>query len=425
MLEQKKTRQVFPKSKEEWLSYVGSCHPLSIDLGIERVKCVAARLDLLRFSCPVIMVAGTNGKGSCVELMKAILMAAGLRVATYMSPHLLHYNERIRIDNETVSDTELCDAFESIERVRDDITLTFFEFGTLAALWLFKRSQLDAIILEVGLGGRLDAVNCIDADVAVISTVDLDHMDWLGHTRECIAREKAGIMRTNKPCVFGDCSLPQSIDEQAALLGSPLYIQGQAFTYRKDHCVWSWQSQQQTLSNLPLPRIKLQNAATALQAIELLSGHFCISRTAIEEGLRQVYLPGRFQVIERNGIRVILDVAHNPAGGRYLARRFATEPKIGRVYAIVGMLADKDIKNTVAPLTDLIDDWYLADLCCPRGAAASQLRQYLLEIVPESCVTTFSSPIIAYQQACHTAKKGDSLLVFGSFHTVAEVLNAV
>jgi dihydrofolate synthase/folylpolyglutamate synthase len=425
MLEHKTTFSVSPKSKEEWLAHAENCHPITIDLGIERVKLVATRLGILHFNCPVITVAGTNGKGSCVELTKAILMAAGYRVATYTSPHLLHYNERIRIADELVSDAALCDAFASIEKVRGDVSLTYFEFGTLAALWLFKQVPLDAIILEVGLGGRLDAVNCVDADVAVISMVDLDHMDYLGNTREHIAREKAGIMRPNKPCVFGDFSLPHAVYEQAALLNSALSVQGRTFTYKKGNFSWSWRSQQQTLADLPLPRVDLQNAATVLQVIELLAGQFCISRTAIENGLKQVFVPGRFQIIEKNSTRIILDVAHNPAGGRCLARRFAKEPDTGETYAIVGMLADKDIRNTLAPLVDYIDHWYLVDLEGPRGATRDRLYQCLVEIAPRSCVSMFSSPVVAYRKACQIVKKGDYLLVFGSFHTVAAVLAEV
>jgi len=415
--------RLLPDSKEKWLAYVDTCHPKKIDLGIARVKRVATRLGVLNFSCPVITIAGTNGKGSCVELIKAILVAARYRVGTYTSPHLLDYNERIQIEGAPVSDAALCEAFEQIENVRNDITLTYFEFGTLAALWLFKKTQLDAIILEVGLGGRLDAVNCVDADIAVISTVDFDHMDWLGNTRELIAKEKAGIMRPNKPCVFGDHVLPHAIYTQAARLNSVLYLQGQTFTYKKKRYSWSWQNQQHTLNHLPLPSIDLQNAATVLQVIELLSKQFIIPRTAIDNGLKQVFLPGRFQIIQTKSTRIILDVAHNPAGGRCLARRL--EPTTGASYAIVGMLADKDISNTLLPLVAHIDYWYLANIESPRAATAEQLNQCLLSIAPTASVLTFSSPIMAYRKACQMAKTGDRLLVFGSFHTVGPVLQEI
>jgi dihydrofolate synthase/folylpolyglutamate synthase len=416
----------FLRSKEEWLRYLETCHPNAIDLGLDRVKRVAERLDILPFDCPVITVAGTNGKGSCVALTQAILAAAGYRVGVYTSPHLLDYNERIQIAEAFVSDSALCAAFHQIETVRKEISLTYFEFGTLAALLLFKQAQLDAIILEVGLGGRLDAVNCVDTDMAVISMVDLDHQAWLGHTRECIAQEKAGIMRPNKPCVFGDFTLSDSVYDQAVLVGSPLYFQGQHFDYKKQALTWSWQSKQQTLIDLPLPRIDLQNAATVLQVIELLADRFSITRSSLEKGLKQVFVRGRFHVLKKGGTQLILDVAHNPAGGRCLAKRLANEPYHGKTHAVVGMLVDKDITNTLAPLVSQIDQWYLSDLEGPRGATAAQLQQGLLASQQHHrtlpVFTPFASPAQAIQQACQAAQKGDRVLVFGSFHTVALAL---
>ena len=408
-------------SKEDWLSYLETHHPISIDLGLERINIVAARLDVLNFDCPIITVAGTNGKGSCVALTRAILAAAGYRVGTYTSPHLLDFNERIQIAGESVSDNALCEAFKRIAEACAEISLTYFEFGTLAALLLFKQAQLDAIILEVGLGGRLDAVNCVDADISVISMVDLDHMEWLGHTRELIAKEKAGIMRPNKPCVFGDFSLPASVYEHAKLENVFLYNQGQQFDYKKQGSSWSWQSQQQTFTNLPLPKIDLQNAATVLQTIELLSNKFSIRLEAIEEGLKQVFIPGRFQVIEQDNLQFILDVAHNPAGGRCLAKRLAQESCAGKTHAIVGMLADKDISNTLAPLISQIDQFYLANLEVSRAATAAQLNQHLMQLNAKVSAQNFSSPAIALQEACKVARKGDRVLVFGSFHTVSLV----
>lgn len=423
------------KTKEEWLSYLETCHPKAIELGLDRIKQVYEHCETsanttenssatIPFNCPVITIAGTNGKGSCVALTQAILTAAGYRVGAYTSPHLLDYNERIQIAGELVRDSTLCETFSHIEKVRDGIPLTYFEFTTLAAFLLFKAAQLDLLILEVGVGGRLDAVNCVNADIAVISMVDLDHTEWLGHTREQIAKEKAGIMRPNKPCVFGDFTLPTSVYEQAALLNTPLYLQGQHFDYKKQRAMWSWQSQQQTLMNLPLPRIDLQNAATVLQVIELLTDSFSISRSSIEEGLKQVFLPGRFQMLEKESTQLILDVAHNPAGGSCLAKRLAKEFCSGKTYAVVGMLADKDITNTLAPLVSQIDVWYLANLEVPRGAAAEQLGSCLLGLHPAATMFKFSSPTRAVQQAYKTAQKGDRVIVFGSFHTVSVVLKS-
>ncbi|WP_218814885.1 bifunctional tetrahydrofolate synthase/dihydrofolate synthase [Rickettsiella endosymbiont of Dermanyssus gallinae] len=408
-------------TKEDWLNYLETAHPITIDLGLERIKIVAARLEVLDFDCPVITVAGTNGKGSCVALTQAVLAAAGYRVGTYTSPHLLDYNERIQIAGEPVSDSALCEAFNCIDKARAAVSLTYFEFGTLAALLLFKQAQLDAIILEVGLGGRLDAVNCVDADISVISMVDLDHMEWLGDTRELIAKEKAGIMRPNKPCVMGDFSLPAAVYEHAVLENVFLYNQGQQFDYKKQISSWSWQSQRQTLSDLPLPKIDLQNAATVLQVIELLSKQLSIRLEAIEEGLKQVFIPGRFQVVEQGCLQFILDVAHNPAGGRCLAKRLAQEACAGKTHAVVGMLVDKDISNTLAPLTAQIDQFYLADLDVARGATAVQLNQHLMRLNTKAPARTFSSPVIAVQEACKVASKGDRVLIFGSFHTVGLV----
>lgn len=413
------------RSKAEWLSYLETCHPKFIDLGLDRIKVVAKQLDVLNFDCPIITIAGTNGKGSCVALIQTILKVAGYRVGSYTSPHLLDFNERIQIANTFVSDAALCTVFEQIEKGRRKCSLTYFEFTTLAALCLFKQAKLDAIILEVGLGGRLDAVNCVDADISVISTIDLDHMDWLGDTRECIGQEKAGIMRPNKPCVFGDFLLPASVSRQATLCNTPLYFQGQEFKYKKQGSVWSWKSQQQTFDDLPLPRIDLQNAATVLQVIELLSEHFIITRTSIEEGLKKVFIPGRFQIIEKNTTQLILDVAHNPAGAKCLAKRLANEPCTGKTHAVVGMLADKDKLNTLSALVAQIDYWYLTDLKVPRGATAQQLDQCLMSLNQSSPVFKFSSPTLAVQQACKRAQKNDRVLVFGSFHTVAFVLNDI
>ena len=407
---------------QDWLAYLETCHRKSIDLGLDRITQVAKRLDVLTFACPVITVAGTNGKGSNVALTAAILTAAGYRVATYTSPHLIHYNERIQIAGQCVSDQALCHAFTQIESLRANVSLTYFEFTTLAELWLFKQqSHLDAIILEVGLGGRLDAVNCVDADLAIISMIDLDHMEYLGDTREAIAKEKAGILRRYKPCVCGDFAIPQSILEHAQSLASPLYRQGFEFDYKIQGSSWSWQSQHHSLIDLPLPRIDLQNAATVLQAIELLSDRFSITSAAIKEGLKRVFLPGRFQCIEKNSRRIIIDVAHNPAGGRCLAKRLLHSVCAGKIHALVGMLADKDIVNTLRPLLSQVDYWYVSDLTVPRGASAQHLKQVLMSLQGMPVILEFSRPDLAFQHAYQSLQKNDSLLVFGSFHTAAAI----
>ncbi|WP_342219427.1 bifunctional tetrahydrofolate synthase/dihydrofolate synthase [Rickettsiella endosymbiont of Miltochrista miniata] len=409
------------RTLSDWLAYIDTCHPSSIDLGLERISQVAERLQVLHFNCPVVTVAGTNGKGSNVALTAAILTAAGYRVGTYTSPHLIRYQERIQIAGHCISDQDLCRAFLDIEKNRADISLTYFEIGTLAALWTFKHAALDAIILEIGLGGRLDAVNCVDADLAIISMIDLDHMDWLGDTREKIGFEKAGIMRPNRPCVCGDFAPPQSLLNTAQSLASPLYRQGIEFDYKMQGQSWSWTSQQLTLRDLPLPNIDLQNAATVLQAIELLGDHFIITPLAIQEGLKRVFIPGRFHLIEKNARQIIIDVAHNPAGGECLSKRLANTPCLGNTYAVAGMLADKDIINTLRPLRHHVDHWTVCDLAEPRGAKATQLKQALLDLEVSQSILEFSSPDLAFQYAYRQLQKNDRLLVFGSFHTAAAI----
>lgn len=409
------------RTLSDWLTYIETCHTNSIELGLERISQVAQHLSIVNFNCPVVTVAGTNGKGSNVALLAAILSAAGYRVGTYTSPHLLRYQERIQIAGHCISDQDLCQAFQQIEKSRADIPLTYFEFGTLAALWTFKQAALDVIVLEIGLGGRLDAVNCIDADLSIISMIDLDHMDWLGDTREKIGFEKAGVMRPNRPCVCGDFAPPQSILNTAQSLTCPLYRQGIDFDYKMQSQSWSWNSQQLLLNELPLPNIELQNAATVLQAIELLGDHFIITPLAIKEGLKQVFVPGRFHLIEKNARQIIIDVAHNPAGGACLSKRLANTPCLGITHAVVGMLADKDILNTLRPLKHHVDHWYVCDLVEARGEKATKLTQFLSELEVKQSILEFSLPSLAFQHAYRKLKKNDRLLVFGSFHTAAAI----
>jgi dihydrofolate synthase/folylpolyglutamate synthase len=409
------------RSLSDWLAYIETLYPNRIELGLKRITQVAQRLQVVNFNCPVVMVAGTNGKGSTVALTAAILSAAGYRVGTYTSPHLIRYQERIQISGHCISEQDLCRAFMQIEKNRADISLTYFEFGTLAALWYFKQAALDTIILEIGLGGRLDAVNCVDADLSIISMIDIDHTDWLGDTREKIGLEKAAIMRPNRSCVCGDFSPPESILHTAKTLACPLYRQGIEFDYKMQGQSWSWNSEQLSLQDLPLPNIDLQNAATVLQAVELLGDHFIITPLAIQEGLKQVFVPGRFHLIEKNARQIIIDVAHNPAGGECLSKRLANTPCLGSTYALAGMLTDKDILNTLRPLKHHVDHWYLCDLAEQRSAKAAQLKQSLLDLEVSQTILEFSSPELAFQRALSQLKKNDRLLVFGSFHTAAAI----
>ena len=410
---------------DSWLSYIEQLHPKTIDLGLERVETVAKHLNLLTTNCPVITVAGTNGKGSCVATLSAILSAEGYRVGAYFSPHLERYNERIQIAGEPVSDEVLCTAFTAIDLARQAISLTYFEWGTLAALWLFKQAKLDVLVLEVGLGGRLDAVNIINPDISVITTIDLDHTEWLGCDRESIAKEKVGIFRAGKPAVCGDVNPPQSIVQKAKELAIPLYCQGIDFGYHIEGENWRlWGIENLKNVLLPMPRLLPQNVATALMAVTLLKEKLPISIEAISKGLINAFLPGRFQVLKQDP-RVILDVAHNPEGCRKLAERLKAEEQVaGKTYAVIGMLADKDHEKSLKPLLPCIDKWYVGSLYGERGLAADKLAKILYGI-GVSAVGEFTTVFEAYQSALNQATVHDRIVVFGSFFTVSQILSLV
>ncbi|SQI41762.1 Bifunctional protein folC [Leminorella richardii] len=400
-----------------WLYYLERLHSQAIELGLERVRAVAASLDLLHPAPFIFTVAGTNGKGTTCRTLEAILMAQGLRVGVYSSPHLVRYTERVRIQGVELAESEHSQAFSRIEQGRGSTSLTYFEFGTLSALDLFKRAGLDAVILEVGLGGRLDATNIVDPNVAVVTSIALDHTDWLGADREAIGREKAGIFRADKPAVVGEPDMPSSIADVAAETRATLYRRGVDWSFDEPReGVWRWQSKDIELDNLPEPLVPLPNAATALAAL-CYSG-LNVEPDAIRQGLTQASLPGRFQTIGEKPLR-ILDVAHNPHAAAYLAQRLSSLPKSGgRVYAVVGMLADKDIAGTLACLKPQVDIWYCAPLEGPRGAKAELLAEHL----PGARI--FTDVAQAWQQALKDARPEDTIVVCGSFHTVAHVMEA-
>jgi dihydrofolate synthase/folylpolyglutamate synthase len=404
-----------------WLQYLEKSHPKSIDLGLERVQTVAKYLGPLNFTCPVITTAGTNGKGSCVATLEAIFSTQGYRTGAYFSPHLQQYNERVRLDGNKVSDEALCDAFTAIDAARRGISLSYFEWGTLAALWLLQRAQPDIVILEVGLGGRLDAVNIIDSDVAVITTIDLDHTEWLGPDREAIGREKAGIFRVEKPIVCGDLNPPQSIIERALALKAPLYRQGIDFSYEIVGQQWRFCRGKYRSSLLPMPHFILQNVAAALMTIDLLKTKMPVSVKSIKEGLNKAFLPGRLQVFLEKPL-VILDVAHNPQGCRKLYEKMTTLPVTGKTYAVTGMLKDKDHKQNLTPLLPIIDAWYVAALPGERGFSAQQMEKTLSHL-GASIINVFDSVITAYKTALNHAKSNDRIIVFGSFRAVGPVLS--
>lgn len=408
---------------DDWLDWQTALHPREIELGLHRCRQVAERLAILNPPFPVITVAGTNGKGSSVALLDAILSTAGYRTGRYTSPHLLRYNERICIANQMVSDEQLCEAFNAIEEVREDISLTFFEFSTLAAMWIFQRQSIEVAILEVGLGGRLDAVNIFDASVALVTSISLDHMDFLGNDRESIGFEKAGIFRTQCPAVCSDANPPRRLLAYAEQLQTPLYCQYRDFNYHKvDATHWVWQCQHQQYTHLPWPQLpgtfQLQNAAGVLMALTL--SPFSIPEAAIHQGLKRVHLAGRFQIIP-NRIRCILDVAHNAAGVAVLSSTLQDYPCLGRRHAVVGILKDKDIAGMLSLIKPHIDHWHIAPLNAARSSHADDLSLGLTTLGVMS-IHRYASIAAAYTSAMSQAQAGDDVIVFGSFYTIAEVL---
>ncbi|WP_413495475.1 bifunctional tetrahydrofolate synthase/dihydrofolate synthase [Morganella psychrotolerans] len=408
-----------------WLSYLGDLHSQVIDMGLERVGAVADIMNL-RYPAPkVITVSGTNGKGTTCHTLESIFLAAGLRVGVYSSPHLINYTERVRIQGENPSEADFCRVFADIDAQRGDITLTYFEAGTLAALQLFREANLDVVILEVGLGGRLDATNIVDSHITAITSIALDHTDWLGADREHIAREKAGIFRPHCVAVIGEPDAPYTIADVANKLETSMFCRADDWSYIEQGDHWTWQCEDETLTNLPLPNVPLANAATALAVIHNLrqvkdkTGR-AISREAIDAGLRQAQLPGRFQIVSQHPLTV-LDVAHNPHAAGYLVSKLAQLPRTAhtRVRAVVGMLGDKDIKGTLTVLSEQVTDWYFAPLTELRGAPAEQLAEH----IPGAQL--FAGVESAWAQAHLDADAGDIIVVCGSFHTVAHVMDVL
>ncbi len=409
------------KTLDEWLTWINKQHPVAMDLGLDRIKKVANHLGITSFSIPVITVTGTNGKGSCVALLQAILSEAGYQVGAYTSPHLLRFNERICINGHAIDDKQLINLFSCVDKAsQQTCSLTYFEYTTLVALLHFQQSNLDVILLEVGLGGRLDAVNIIDADVSVITSIALDHMQWLGNNREAIAKEKSGIMRPHKPIICGDEDMPNTIYQQATALSAPLYCQGNEFSYSVSENSWNWQSTLASYTNLPLPQLALQNASTVLMALTCLREQLPVSITNIHHGLQRAFLPGRCQCIPGN-VDHYIDVAHNSAASTQLAARLQYQSVSGKTYAVVGMLADKAITNILLPLQPYIDEWYVSQInTTPRGASGNMIRQKLAEIGITNVHAT-DTLATAYQQARARTLTSDRIVIMGSFHTVAAV----
>jgi dihydrofolate synthase/folylpolyglutamate synthase len=423
-----------PITLADWLSLLESRHPKAIDLGLERVAQVKENLGI-DFKCPVITVGGTNGKGSTCAMLESILMHAGYRVGLYTSPHLLRFNERARINGEPVSDAVLKTAFAVVEAKRDDVSLTYFEFTTLAILHLFAEAELDAVILEVGLGGRLDAVNVIDADVAIVTSVDIDHTDYLGDTREKIGFEKAGIFRTGRAAICSDPVPPTSLVAHAEAIGADLWLMGRDFNYAGDKQQWNYGGRHQRRNSLGYPSLRganqLLNASAVLAALEVLRQRLPVGAQEVRNGLVMVDLPGRFQVLPGRPT-VVLDVAHNPHAAATLAQNLDNMGFHRYTYAVFGAMHDKDIAGVIGHLKGRIDHWCVTDLPMTRAATAVQLRQALLDagVMPqnepdaECTVQEFDSPANAYANAQNRAEENDRIVVFGSFLTVAGVMEA-
>ena len=417
------------RTLEDWLAYIDRQNPRSIELGLERVDAVAERLGLVAPAERTIVVGGTNGKGSTVAFLEAIARASGLRTATYTSPHLLRYNERVRIDGRDAEDAQLVAAFEAVEAARGDTPLTYFEYGTLAALWLFDRERLDLAILEVGLGGRLDAVNIVDADVAVITTVDLDHQDWLGDDRERIGTEKAGIARAWKPLVIGDDDPPSSVLGHAYRIGASAVRANCDFFFEAndDGATWRWRELNHDIE-LPLPAlaapVQLRNAAVAIAALRALD--LPITHAALAEGIASAHVAGRLQRFERDGIEVLVDVGHNPQAARAIAEWMQRTPASGRTFAVYAALGDKDVAGVVGALADRIDAWFLAGLAeaGPRGTTVDAFAERLRDTAAGKGAR-HATVADALTEARAQAKPGDRVLVFGSFFTVASAMTAL
>jgi len=410
----------------EWLAHLEQLHPSIIELGLARVDAVKERLQL-QISFPLITVGGTNGKGSTCAMLESMLGAAGYRVGCYTSPHLLRYNERVRIAGCEVDDESLCRAFAAVEDARGDISLTYFEFGTLAAMWLFSRQQVEVAILEVGLGGRLDAVNVFDADCAIVTSVDLDHMDYLGDDRESIGWEKAGIFRAARPAVCADPNPPHSLLQHADEIGAQLKRIGRDFGVEPQEGQWLFWSMGGWRLSLPFPTLRgtyqIDNASACLAALESLKDKLPVTPEDIRRGLLEATVPGRFQVLPGKPT-LILDVAHNPHAARALASNLQQMWCGGKTIAVFAMLADKDIAGVIASLREEVDIWLVAGIAHARGASAAELQASLTNAGIEA-VKAFHDIAAAYHHACQIAGEDDRIAAFGSFHTVAEVMQDV
>lgn len=415
------------RNLDQWLHYLEQLHPSEIDMGLARVQDVASRLKLPTLAGQVITVTGTNGKGSSCALLASLVAQQGLQVGLYSSPHLLRYNERVRINGQEATDQQLCEAFTQVEQARGDVSLTYFEMGTLAAFWLFAQANLDVLILEVGLGGRLDAVNIIDADIAVVTNIGLDHHDWLGDTRNSVAYEKSGIFRAGRPAVCGDFAPPEKLLTQATLLTVPLLLRGRDFDLAQTEHDWHWRGLNQQgepieLQNIPLLDLPIENAALALQVYAVLGLPW--QPEALRRALLAAQMRGRLQKLEVSWqgrtLQFLLDVAHNPHAADYLAQRLQNRPIEGRRLAVLGVLDDKNLTGILQPIEAQVESWAVAALPSPRSYKKEHLELLLQQ--RNAKVAAYENIAQAIEAQCAVATTDDQILVFGSFFTVAEAL---
>ena len=408
------------RNLDAWLQFIESQHPKTIALGLERVTQVLVRMGIA-LECPVISVGGTNGKGSTCAMLESILRAAGYRTGLYTSPHLLRYNERVRVAGIEAEDAALCEGFEAVERARGEVPLTYFEFGTLAAFWLFARERVEAAVLEVGLGGRLDAVNAVDADCAVLTSVGIDHVEYLGPTREDIGREKAGIFREGRPAVVAEPDVPQAVLQAKA----GLLLINRDFGYVAGAGQWTYWGPGGRRGGLAHPalrgKVQLRNAAAALCALDALRDRLPVAMQEVRRGLAEVTLAGRFQKLPGRP-EIILDVAHNPQAARIVAENLFASGFAPETTAVCGMLKDKDIAGVLRELAPRITRWKLASLPGPRGATAQELAAHLQALGVRSPMSMHATPAGALSCALGDADADDKIVVFGSFLTVGEAI---